>query len=144
MVEPYATKDDLESVFGAANIRDWADRDRDGNPIKIQANIEKALKEGAQRINDRFRKSKYVVPLASVDNDADDLLVIKGVNARLSGWILWESKRVEDVPSLPKDYWRKQRTTAEKDINDYLSGALNLNCTLKSAMLSRDDLPEAF
>lgn len=60
---PYATLDDLVERAGATEIRQIADRDRDGTPDT--AVIEAAIADAGNQI-DGYLATKYALPLASV------------------------------------------------------------------------------
>ena len=58
----YISRSDVETVFGVANVAKWSDKDRDNAEVNAD-NVAAAIAEAEAEIDDRFRSSRYVVPL---------------------------------------------------------------------------------
>lgn len=123
----YATKSDIENIFGTANVLRWsnlstnattADADRIGLAI--------AVAEG--QINDAFRGSRYAVPLRGT---AGLPAAVRDWAAKLAGVWLYESRGFKDGAAAEdddKNRVRRHRTDAMTDMRAYLCGARQLEC----------------
>lgn len=58
----YCSREDIEALFGAANVARWADLDNDGDPAKIEARINAAITTAYAEVNRCLRGGVYVIP----------------------------------------------------------------------------------
>lgn len=118
----YANRTDIEHLFGKANVQTWADLDNDGDAQAIQDRIDTALAFADSFIDDRFRRSKYAVPLkpeagATLDQITD-------VAARLAGWWLYANRGQDeqDIENRPYNRMDTHFRRAQRAIDRYLAG----------------------
>lgn len=87
----YATRQQLEARYGAANVRKWAEMDNGGNATDIATRITDALDAASAEVEAMLRGGPYTLPLTTdpaVDPNivratcrlaADDLYMRRGV-----------------------------------------------------------------
>ena len=92
---PYAARENIEAIFGKANVATWADLDADGDGTTITARINAALEYGADYIDRRLRDTRYEVPLSMSSGSGPRTII--DLNARLAGLWLYESRGIEDT-----------------------------------------------
>jgi len=69
----YATREQLEVAFSAADIKMWADRNNNRNEAEITAAITDALDTATDYVNDAIRGGPYTVPFTNVPRTIMDL-----------------------------------------------------------------------
>jgi hypothetical protein len=124
----YIDTDDLNNVFGTINIAAWSDLTggRTADSIRIEA----AIAYGEQRVENRFRRSRYVVPFAAVDG---------GYDAALTYWMaVYAGDWLYQSRNIRRGAADTDRTSAlldriEAEINEVLAGQSVLNAGLVSS-----------
>lgn len=91
----YCTREDVEMVYGAANVRKWADLDNDDDATVISDRISWACDLATAKLDDRLRDGPYTVPLPVGEEFA--LLSVVDVAARLAGVVLYENRGIVDM-----------------------------------------------
>lgn len=122
----YATRTNLENLFGLSNVTKWADIEGDGVAATITARITLALDNADTEINDRLRDGRYAIPIVS--NPLP--LGLVDTAARLAGVWLYESRGVVDMDldtgrPIHKLQWHAKR--AENWIKKVKTGVLKLS-----------------
>lgn len=87
----YATREDVDFIFGASNITAWADTDNGESVADIDSRVYWAIDLAIATVDARLRPSKYDVPFVSIDQMIVDL------TARLAGVLLYDSRRITDT-----------------------------------------------
>lgn len=98
----YCTRGDIELVFGAKNVRVWADLDGDGNEANITARIAHACDVAQEEIDSVLRSTPYSLPIK--DESGNSVPIITEASAVLAGVYLYESRGVslrQQDPSQP-------------------------------------------
>lgn len=125
----YATQSDLESVFGTVNIAKWSQLDATtDNTTADTVRIAAAIAYAESEINDRFRTSRYQVPLVANSTVPRSLVHWVCVGAGL--W-LYRSKNM-DASSDQASTYESMELRVNDEINSYLSGQRELDCVSKS------------
>ena len=88
----YATKSQLEDVFGVENILLWSDLDNSGSADTDR--IARAIAVASERIDDVARTTNYKIPLA--DEDAATSVSVSDLAATLAGIWLYEARGSQD------------------------------------------------
>ena len=135
---PYCTRQTVEEKYGTTNVQTWASIDNE-DPADtdvqeaISGRIERAITWATERIDARFRKSSYVVPLeAKAGHELTDIADIAAQFARV--W-LQESRaqdRVADDDD-PSSELRRIRKDAENRITRYVLGRESLPAVRETA-----------
>lgn len=115
---PYATREDLEIVFGPINVSKWADLDGNENAAHITARIEWALSEATLDLNSRLRGGPWEFPFA-----ADPVELVTPC-AKLAGCLLYDSRGVQDYDGegQPVNQLSSHRKWVDQIITQYLTG----------------------
>lgn len=87
-----ASRDNLESMFGADNVYKWADLDNEEDDAVVDARIEQALAFGTADFNELMRGGPMLIPITD-----DPPLGAVDTVTRLSGVWLYENRGVNDV-----------------------------------------------
>ena len=117
----YASRSDLELVYGKSNIEKWADIDNDGDPVAIDARITWALEEADDRVDNRMLEGPYVIPFNPVPRS------VVNIAARLAGYYLYESRGMTDPDDTAKNQVKPLRGYAEQQLDDMLSNRIRLD-----------------
>ncbi len=123
----YCTRADIETVFGAANVATWADRDETADPVAIAARIAAAITHVTDFVNSYFRGSRYNVPFAEPLP-----AIMKNAVATLAGVWLYEGRGVEDfdpASGAPGHRLRWSKRDAEATLFAIRSGTLQVDIT---------------
>ena len=88
----YCTQADIENLFGVANVAAWSNLDNQSTTAD-GGRIAAAIAYAGAVIDDRFRNSRYVVPLVGLDGP---LVQVTDLAARLAGCWLYESRGMAD------------------------------------------------
>jgi len=86
----YIETSDLNNVFGTINIAAWSDLT--GGRTADTTRIAAAIAWAEQKVENRFRRSRYEVPFAKVDGAYD--LALKHWMAILAGDWLYQSRNI--------------------------------------------------
>lgn len=115
----YSTRDNSNQIFGKQNIDRWADLTNDEMDDEIDSRITWAIQEAYDQINARLKGCKYAVPfIAPIDP------VIITLSARLTGVLLYDNRRLVDVPDF--DEMLYHRSMVEKVYKQIHGGQLSL------------------
>jgi len=129
----YCTQDDVEQIYGAANVAKWADLDNLGNVVTIAARIAAAIAWACNEIDSRFRKFIYDLPLANAEGDTP--LEVTNIAATLVGVWLYENRGIQDFnpdtgASVHKLEWNRRR--AERTMREILSSTRTLDAVTRA------------
>lgn len=118
----YATQADIEAIFGASNVRTWADLDNLGDEETIADRIEWALAAADGEVNDRLTGGPYALPIASPPASLIECA------ARIAGVKLYESRGIQDMGSTdePADQMQPHRKMANAWLKLVKSAAVRL------------------
>ena len=120
---------DIEALFGVDNVAQWSNLDNDDAQAK-DSRITSAINYATAWVNDRFRDSRYAVPLSG--NSATALDTIKNVASQLAGWWLYRTRGLRDAEEIT-DKMRTHMVEANKTIDAYLRGSMKLNAALNDS-----------
>jgi phage gp36-like protein len=116
MMSSYIDKSDIEDVFGVENVSQWSQLDNEqasANDDRIDA----AIAYAEQIVEDRFRGSRYQVPLSAT---AGTLHQVKHWCTVLAGRWLYHTRGLRDAES--DDTLALLAEGVEREITDYVSG----------------------
>jgi phage gp36-like protein len=118
----YATRVDIELVFGKHNVAAWAAMDPEPAESDITARVNWALDAATARIDARLGGGLYTMPF----DEAPTL--IKECCARLAGVLLYDARGVVDVDAdgRPENRLAQHRKEVERILDDIRSGAMRL------------------
>jgi len=133
----YATRSDLNEVFGKPNVDKWADLDNDGVSATITARITKALAVADDEVNNRLRNGLYALPI--VLSEGGTPVVIVDAAAKIAGCWLYTSRGLADTGDGEKSNPEKLRDEARDALAEIRGGNLILD-----AELAHSVVPEAF
>lgn len=121
----YCADADLDALFGAANVKKWADLDNDADAAKIAARKAAAREYADEYLDDRLRPGPVTLPVSTVS------VTLKDAAARVAGIWLYESRghneRLDSEDEPPVDRMAIHRRHVEKFLRDVNSGAIRLN-----------------
>lgn len=118
----YISKSNVEALFGD-NVAKWSNLNNDDAQAN-ETRIDDAIDYAEGLIEDRFRDSKYAVPL--VGNSTNALRTIKNVAAQLAGWWLYRARGLRDDEETT-DKMQAHHDDAQETIDGFLSGRLKLD-----------------
>lgn len=113
----YATRSDIELIFGKANVIKWADVDNNNNKLDILDRITWALESATAFFDNRLRRGPYVIPFV----DDLDLEVVNHC-ARLAGVMLYESRGYEDTENTDGSH---KLSPHRRIVNHFIAGVLS-------------------
>lgn len=137
----YCERTDIESIYGANNVADWADLDRDQDDDKIAASITGAIADATDYLDDRFRDSRYVVPIVATIGGTPRQ--VKRLCARLAGLYLYEARGAQDInpeTNQLQHRYRGVQTMVDQQIDHYLSGKMVLDATREDGVSSAPEV----
>lgn len=115
----YATKNDIEDIFGVANVAAWSNLDGDTDTAD-DSRINRAIVWATVHVNSRFRGHMWAVPLVGQDTST----IVKGWVATLAGyWLQRPRGTTEDMQVL--------REHVSESINAYITGAQEWDAALQ-------------
>ena len=120
----YATRNDLNRVFGKDNIDRWADPENSGSdPAWITERINWACEIGSANFEGRLAEGPYAIPIEmDGNNDYPPMVVL--IVASIAGVTLYDTRRVAD--SDGNDQVAQQRKNFELFIRQIMRGQLKL------------------
>ncbi len=124
----YATKSDIENVFGSDSVEKWADLNNKRQAAEIRARINWALNLATTRVNSRLRGGPYEVPF-SIPYD----LIIVDLAARMAGVLLYQGRTTLETEVDSTTLIDRNRQAIDRDIRNILAGRLRLDLTQTSA-----------
>lgn len=120
----YSARVDVEQVFGAINIKKWADLDNAGDEDAIAQRIDATIADADAEIDARLRGSIARLPFAApIDR------CVMQLSARLAGVKLYEARGVQDfdeVTGAPQHRLTWHRREVERMLKDIRSGRIRL------------------
>lgn len=123
----YATRSDVEDVFGVVNVDKWADLDDDDDAGKITARITRAILVATARVDDFLRGGPYTIQFT-----APIVVPIVDITAKFAGTWLYAARGVADFDEeigKAQDRLQFVRAEAWKDLKNIRSGASVLDVT---------------
>lgn len=119
----YAKRQDVEDIFGALNVKKWADLDNEAHDEDIAARIGIALSKADDEVNDRLRGGPYVIPFTTAPS------TIVHLAALYTGVWLYSNRGVVDYDADDKaqDQLQHQRKEFDTKIRDILAGRRRLS-----------------
>lgn len=117
----YSTRDLIETKFGKANVRKWADLDGNKDQEDITARITAAIAYGDAEI-DMTLGGRFSVPFASTPT------VIEEISVQLAGVRLYEGRGVPDADEDGNVRHRLawHRDQAQRKLRAIAAGAYNI------------------
>lgn len=130
----YATRANLEAMFGDESVEKWADVNGNGVEAHITARITAAIAYADGEIDDLLRCTLYTVPLV-VRNTMTVPPTIIDIATRLAGVWLYESRGIRDIdPDSGKPIhmlmWHKE--DAYKKLREVVSGVRHLDSVMSA------------
>jgi phage gp36-like protein len=110
---PFATRDDLNAVFGKISVDKWADLDNLRDADTIAARIAWALQEATNVITAKLRGGIYLLPFAETPPE------LVTPCARLAGVLLYDSRGTVDFDADGKAI--NQLSGHRKDVETYIA-----------------------
>lgn len=120
----YCSQSDIEALFGAVNVRKWADLDNTEVEAPITARVATAIEYAQATINDRLRGGRYTIPLAEPPPTT-----IIDTAARLAGFWLYDARGSQDfneVTGQPISRLLGHYRKAIQTLNDIRRGTVRL------------------
>ncbi len=127
----YITKSDIEAVFGVDNMATWSDLENTQGSTN-EDRVDTAIAHAESLVDDRFRHSRYAVPLQGIDGSVPAVVVDWA--AKLAGIWLYESRGLRDGDQ--DNQLAGIKSAVETGMDAYLSGKRRLN-----AVTSEGDAP---
>lgn len=132
------TREDIEALFGSANVSKWADLNNNEDPEEIEARIDRGIVVATDYFYSRVRHGPYTVPFEtgagadSVSSTSDDTLIppiVVDAVARFAGAWLYDGRGFEDADSEgnPVNKMKGHRDMAEKTCSQILNRTIVLN-----------------
>ena len=121
----YCTKSQIEDIFGATSIADFADIDNDESAVTIAARIARAIAVASEQVDDAMRQSVYTLPLTS-SADATPLVIVD-IAAKLAGCWLYEARGIENFQGQPVNQLATVKETALKDLAEIAAGTRRID-----------------
>ena len=136
----YCIRTSIEAIFGAINVAAWADLDDDQDDVKIDARITEAICYTADDIDNELRNGPYVLPLVTSAGVVPR--TVTGLNAKLAGIWLYESRGVEDFDpdtGVPAHRLTFAKTEAQTKLRRIATRDLKID-----AVLVVEEVPKVF
>ncbi len=92
----YTTLANIQRTFGARNVADWSDLDRDGNTTTMAARQTRAIEMADEEIDSTLANGPYT-PLPTTELDASVPALIEEISTTLAGVWLYEGNGVSDI-----------------------------------------------
>ena len=129
----YISQSDVEDRFGEDNVAEWSNLNPDATEADTDR-IENAIAHAEDHVDNRFRNSRYAVPLVAVSGT---LYQVHDWCAKLAGLWLYEHRGISD-DDAEGGKLGDLAEKVEQEIDGVLSGSVDLN-----AQLNHDDAPSA-
>jgi hypothetical protein len=132
----YATRDDINKIFGATNVNAWADLDNEEDVSHIEERIEWALELAYTRVNSRLRRGPYAIPFQCLGSGSDIGSSSEGqvpddivdLNARLAGILLYDGRRITDEEDTSGDDVGVHRRDVDMAIRGLIADQIKIDC----------------
>ena len=121
----YISQSDVEDKFGASNVALWSNLEG-ANDDANTARITKAITIAEQIVDDRFRGSRYAVPLSG---SSGAMSIVGDWAAALAGVWLYTNRGVNHGDSKDADRVLYVQRVAMEDMDAYLAGQRTLDCS---------------
>ncbi len=138
----YCTRDDVEALFGAVNVREWADLDSNGDDSVIDAAVTAEANAASNYLDERLASSGYVVPFEDPVPDS-----VKHHAALKAGVLLYERKgtQYESDTGRPTHQYKWHNDQVEAWLRDVVNGRRTLVGATRTRerapyVLARDEL----
>lgn len=128
MAGTYIETADLNNVFGTINIAAWSDLT--GGKTADTTRIDAAIAWAEQRVENRFRGTRYSVPFGQIDGEYDSQL--KHWIAIYAGNWLYQSRGIR-TGKADADRTSALLEQMDEEINQVLGGSSRLNAGLVSS-----------
>ncbi len=123
----FITETDLVRTFGRSNLIRWADLDNSRDAAQIDENVQAAIDEGEEELEDMFRDGRYRVPFTTVTAK------MKRWAAIFSGISLYQNRGQDDEIDDDESEQGLMTSLHKKTvriINLYSAGSRKLNIPL--------------
>lgn len=122
----YISKTDVDNVFGDINVAAWSDLT--GGRTADITRINAGIAWGEQKVENRFRRSRYIVPFGKVDG-AYDVTLTHWMAVYAGDW-LYQSRRIRQGAA------DTDRTSALiEQVEDEIKGVLAGQSVLASGLV---------
>ena len=112
---PYSSRANIETLFGVANVEQWADLDNDRCGSKIRARINEAIIQADEEVDMALRDGPYdELPLDPVPE------YIKKIAATLAGVNLFEARGVGQSLLVGNKAWAQGELVKLKEADKRL------------------------
>ena len=122
----YASRTDIEQLYGSDNVEKWADLNNNEDSDEITERINRSLTVATNDMNDILRGSRYSIPIT----DTGAAITLVDLCANLAGVWLYESRGVEDFDvETGRSFHRLayMRDRAEKKLKAIAANRIRLN-----------------
>ena len=128
----YITKDDMTRTFGRVNISEWSNLDN-LQASEAEDTIQAAIDFAEAEINDRFRPTRYLVPLVGLGGT---LQQVKQWAVRLAALQLYMNRGFDDTVNADEESARMAAIgkIVRKEMDNYVAGQMRLNAALVDTM----------
>lgn len=103
----YTNRAALELVFGALNIKRWADLDGDADTGSITARIEYACELASTEAEDLFRERRYKIPLPASKTLTDLVTKLAGLHLHDARGVIDNEAAADTVGRIRAEVERK-------------------------------------
>lgn len=121
----YATREDVERIYGKSNVEKWADVNNDKNAQDVAQRVVWALEMAHDELEARLRYGPYALPFQPVPK------TITRMEATLAGVILYDSRLITDEEDSPSPMKKHEKWVARM-IADIFSRRLRLDAPYQS------------
>lgn len=118
----YATREDIENIFGCSNVESWADLENNGDADHIESRITWALSQSTSDLDDMMDEGPYDFPLTDTPYPAS---VIHHV-ALMAALHLYDSRGLRDADP-GKDIMMPHRKKVAKWVMSVLNGSYRIS-----------------
>ncbi len=124
----YCTQAELDDEFGEANVITWSNKDNRTQTVDADA-VAAAIARASDIIDDRFRDSRYSVPITATSGGSGGIpRTVRMWACILAGYHLYVARGLRDEDTMNKMQGR--RDDAMKDISFTLAGTRRLAAAL--------------
>jgi hypothetical protein len=138
----YCDRGYVESLFGAVNVREWADLDNNGDDSVIDAAVIAEIEAASNYVDERLAASGYVVPFEDPPPQS-----VRYHAALKTGVLLYERKgtQYESETGRPTHQYKWHNDQVEAWLRDVVNGRRQITGATRTrerapTILARDDL----
>lgn len=120
----YATRANIEQIFGKINVEQWGDLDGNEVQVDITARITATLSDASDYVDDTLRAGPYALPLTATH------ATIRRLTAIQAGLWLHDARGIQDVDSetgKPIDKYAYHRKFVTGTLKRILAAQLRLD-----------------